>query len=321
LDTLHQQFDAQALSSVAGNVDAAKERLAFADRSMSSARSLVSRPATDQTALVDAVRAAESALGQARTLLDSVDSAASDINRAIAGLPAAITDIQAGIDQANSLLAQPDTPQSAALATARDAATKAADEARNNGTADPLGTFTRLTKADADLDQLLASVHAQREAAERLARALDQAIGTAQSRIKAVSDFIDTRRGSVGPEARTRLAEANRQLQAALATRGGNPNEAVAHANGASTLAAQAQGLANDDVRAAQRSYASQYGGGGSDMGAVLGGIIIGNVLRGGIGGGFGGGYGGGRSMGRPTSYGGASRSSGRSYSGGSGRF
>jgi hypothetical protein len=322
LDTLHQQFDAAALSSVAGNVDAAKERLAFADRNMSSARSLVSRPATDQTALVDAVRAAESALGQARTLLDAVDSAATDINRAIAGLPAAITDIQAGVDQANTLLGQPDTPQSAALTTARDAATKAADEARNNGTADPLGTFTRLTKADADLDQLLASVHAQREAADRLARALDQAIDTAQSRIKAVSDFIDTRRGSIGPEARTRLAEAGRQLDAALAKRGANPNEAVAHANGASTLAAQAQGLANDDVRAAQRSYTSQYGGGGgSDMGAVLGGIIIGNVLRGGLGGGFGGGYGGGRSMGRPTSYGGASRSSGRSYSGGSGRF
>jgi uncharacterized membrane protein YgcG len=318
LDTLHQQFDAHALSSVAGNVDAAKERLAFADRSISSARGLVSRPATDQTALVDAVRAAESALGQARTLLDAVDGAASDINRAIAGLPAAITDIQAGIDQANTFLAQPDTGQSPALTTACYAATKAADEARNNGTADPLGTFTRLTKADADLDQLLASVHEQRDAAERLARALDQAIDTAQSRIKAVSDFIDTRRGSIGPEARTRLAEANRQLEAALAKRDGNPNEAVAHANGASTLAAQAQGLANDDVRAAQRSYASQYGGGGgSDMGAVLGGIIIGNVLRGG----FSGGYGGGRSMGRPTSYGGASRSSGRSYSGGSGRF
>ncbi len=322
LDTLHQQFDAAALSSVAGNVDAAKERLAFADRNMTSARSLVSRPATDQTALVDAVRAAESALGQARTLLDAVDSAASDINRAIAGLPAAITDINNGISQATTLLNDPSTPQPAELKAARDAAATAAADASANGKADPLGTFTRLTKADADLDQLLASVHAQREAAERLARALDQAIDTAQSRIKAVSDFIDTRRGSIGPEARTRLAEAGRQLDAALAKRGQNPNEAVAHANGASTLAAQAQGLANDDVRAAQRSYTSQYGGGGgSDMGAVLGGIIIGNVLRGGLGGGFGGGYGGGRSMGRPTSYGGASRSSGRSYSGGSGRF
>lgn len=321
LDNLHTQFDASALASVETNVDTAKERLAFADSNITTARGLVSRPATDQTALVDAVRSAESALDQARTLLDAVDSAASDINRALAGLPAAITDIQAGIDQANSLLAQAGTPQADKLGAARDAAKKAADEATANGKADPLGTFTRLTKADAELDQLLAGVHEQQEAAERLARALEQALFTAQSRIKAVSDFIETRRGSIGPEARTRLAEAQRQLQAAEAKRAQNPNEAVAHANGASTLAAQAQGLANDDVRAAQRSYTSQYGGGGgSDMGAVLGGILIGNILRGG-GGGFGGGYGGGRSMGRPTSYGGSSHSSGRSYSGGGGRF
>ncbi|MEN3225879.1 TPM domain-containing protein [Mycolicibacterium porcinum] len=321
LDNLHTQFDASALASVETNVDTAKERLAFADSNITTARGLISRPATDQTALVDAVRSAESALDQARTLLDAVDSAASDINRALAGLPAAITDIQAGIDQANSLLAQAGTPQADKLGAARDAAKKAADEATANGKADPLGTFTRLTKADAELDQLLAGVHEQQEAAERLARALEQALFTAQSRIKAVSDFIETRRGSIGPEARTRLAEAQRQLQAAEAKRAQNPNEAVAHANGASTLAAQAQGLANDDVRAAQRSYTSQYGGGGgSDMGAVLGGILIGNILRGG-GGGFGGGYGGGRSMGRPTSYGGSSHSSGRSYSGGGGRF
>ncbi len=328
LENLHTQFDAAALTSVATNVETAKERLAFADRSITTARSLVSRPATDQTALVDAVRSAESALDQTRTLLDAVDSAASDINRALADLPAAITDIQAGIDQANSLLGQPGTPQADKLGAARDAAKKAADDATANGKADPLGTFTRLTKADAQLDQLLAGVHEQQEAAERLARALEQALFTAQSRIKAVSDFIETRRGSIGPEARTRLAEAQRQLQAAEAKRAGNPNEAVAHANGASTLAAQAQGLANDDVRAAQRSYTTQYGGGGgSDMGAVLGGILIGNVLRGGggfgggFGGGYGGGWGGGRSMGRPTSYGGASHSSGRSYGGGGGRF
>ncbi len=34
-------------------------------------------------------------------------------------------------------------------------------------------------------------------------------------KVRAVSDYIDTRRGSIGPEARTRLAEAVRQLQAA----------------------------------------------------------------------------------------------------------
>lgn len=324
LDALHQQFAESALSSVAGNIDTAEERLAFADRNISTARGLVARPGDDQTGLIDAIRAAESALGQARALLDAVDSAATDINRAVTDLPAAIADIQQGIEHADTLLQQADTPQAAELTAARDAATKATTEARHNGTADPLGTFTQLTKADADLDRLLDSVTEQRETAERLARSLDQALFTAQSRIKGVSDFIDTRRGSIGPESRTRLAEAGRQLEAAQAKRTSNPSEAIAHANGAATLAAQAQALANDDVRNAQRSYTSQYGGGGSDLGAVIGGILVGNILRGGGYGGYGGwggGWGGGRSMGRPTTYGGSSHSSGRSYSGGGGRF
>ncbi len=78
-----------------------------------------------------------------------------------------------------------------------------------------MGAFTKLTQADAELDRLLASVAEEREAAERLSRAFDQALFAAQSRVRAVSDFIDMRRGSIGPEARTRLAEAVRQLQAA----------------------------------------------------------------------------------------------------------
>ncbi len=41
--------------------------------------------------------------------------------------------------------------------------------------------------------------------AERLNRSFEQALFTAQSRVRAVSDYIDTRRGSIGPEARTRL--------------------------------------------------------------------------------------------------------------------
>jgi len=332
LAALHSQFSATALSSVADNVDTAKQRLAFADQNISTGRSLVARPAADQTGLIDSIRAGESALGQARKLLDAVDSAATDINRAVATLPSAIADIQAGIDQAQAQLHRPNTPQSAALTAARGAAVKAIAEAKSDGNTDPLGTFTQLTRADADLDQLLDSITEQREAAERLARALSQALHTAQSRTKAVSDFIDTRRGSIGPEARTRLSEAERQLQAAQDKRTSNQAEAIAHANGAAVLAAQAQTLANKDVRAAQRSYASGYRGiggyggyrgrrGGSDMGAVLGGILIGSVLRGGFGGGWGGGFGGGRGMGRPTSYGGSSHSSGRSYSGGGGRF
>ncbi|HEX9499339.1 MAG TPA: TPM domain-containing protein [Mycobacterium sp.] len=318
LAALHKQYSASALASVAGNVETAKQRLAFADQNITNGRTLVTRPAGRQAGLVDSIRAAESALGQARTLLDAIDSAGTDINRAIATLPSAIADIQQGISQAGTLLAQGNTPHPTELGAARDAAVKAVADAQSTGPTDPLGAFTELTQADAELDRLLATIAEEREATERLSRAYDQALFTAQSRVKGVSDFIDTRRGSIGPEARTRLAEAVRQLQAAQDKRSVNLNEAIAHANGASMLAAQAQAMANADVRAAQRAYTGQYGNtGGSNMGAVIGGIVIGNILSGALRGGLGGSMGGGWSS---TSFGGSGSSGGWS-GGGGGRF
>ncbi|MCK0173525.1 TPM domain-containing protein [Mycolicibacterium sp. F2034L] len=317
LGGLRNQFAEAALVSVSDNIDEARRRLEFADQNISAARNLVARPADRQTGLVDAIHAAEAALGQARTLLDAVDSAATDISRAVAGLPAAIADTQNGINQAGAQLAQGRLAVATELSDARDAAVAAVAHAQSDGSADPLGSFTRLTKADAELDRLLADVAQERQTVERLTRQYDQALFTAQSQVRAVSDYIDTRRGIVGPEARTRLAEAVRQLQAARDKRDTDLAEAIAHANGAAMLAGQAQSMANSDVVAAQRHYGGPYGGGGGgQMGAVIGGILIGNMLggamRGGFGGGgFGGGFGGG-------GFGGGG---GGGFSGGGGRF
>jgi predicted nucleic acid-binding Zn-ribbon protein len=315
---LHNEFDPDALTSVATNVVAAKDRLAFADKNLTRARDLAAKPVSgEQSGLVDAVQAAESGLGQARALLDAVDSAANDIRHAVATLPSLISNVQAGIERADKQL--PSAQQTKAahireLAAARDAANKALDAARASGSADPLGAFTQLTKADADLNRLLATVAEEQATGERLNRTFEQALFTAQSRIHAVSEYIDTRRGSIGPEARTRLSEANRQLQAALDKRSTDISEAITRANTAATLAAQAQSLADDDVRSAQLAYTGRYGG-GNNMGAMMGGIIIGDMLGGGGfgGGGFGGGWG-------PTSFGGSSGSDG-GFMGGGGRF
>ncbi|MGP4055799.1 TPM domain-containing protein [Mycobacterium sp. 4D054] len=318
LEHLKSQFADTALVSVADNIDEARQRLAFADESIGTARGLVSRPADKQGGLVDAIHAAEAALGQARTLLDAVDSASTDINRAVTGLPAVIADIQNGIKQAGAQLGQGNVAVATELSAARDAAVQAVSHAQSTGSSDPLGAFTQLTQADAELDRLLAEVAQERETIERLSRTFDQALFNAQSRVRAVSDYIDTRRGAIGPEARTRLAEAVRQLQAARDKRETNLNEAIAHANGAAMLAAQAQSLANSDVTAAQRHFNGPYGGGGGgggQMGAVIGGILIGNLLSGALRGGFGGGgFGGGFS-------GGGGFGGGGGFSGGGGRF
>jgi hypothetical protein len=312
LTDLHNDFDPAALATVSGNVTAATERLEFADRSIAAAREVAGKAVTgQQSVLVDTYRSAEAALGQARALLDAVDHAASDIRHAIAEMPAAIVDARAGIDRADGLLTQPQTTKYAhggELRAARDAVARAVEYA-GVGSADPLGAFGQLTKADADLDRLLASIAEEQANEERLHRSYQQALFTADARVRGVSDYIDTRRGVIGPEARTRIAEATRHLQAARDKGATNVTEAIAHANAASKLAAQAQSLANDDARSAQRAYAGRQGGG--NMGAMVGGIIIGDLLSGGMGGGSG--------NWSPTSYGGSAGGSDGGFDGGLG--
>ena len=78
LTELHGEFAESALASVSRNVTAATERLGFAEKAISRGRELAAKPVAGEVGeLVDCVRSAESALQQANTMLDAVDSAAS----------------------------------------------------------------------------------------------------------------------------------------------------------------------------------------------------------------------------------------------------
>ena len=72
--------------------------------------------------------------------------------------------------------------------------------------------------------------------------------------MRQMSDYVAKHRELIGAEAQTRFEEAKRHLAAAHGKQAGNEREAIAHANAASTLAAQAQTLANADVLAAHRT-------------------------------------------------------------------
>lgn len=85
-----------------------------------------------------------------------------------------------------------------------------------------------------------------------------RALSTAETRVRQISDYAAKYRQSVGAEAKSRLDEAKRHLAAAHSSAGGNQHDAIAHANQASTLAAQAQTLANADVQAAHRARGSR---------------------------------------------------------------
>ncbi len=81
-----------------------------------------------------------------------------------------------------------------------------------------------------------------------------QALSTADARLRQISDYVARHRESIGAEAQARLEEAKRHLAAAHGKEARTDTEAIAYANRASTLAAQAQTLANADVLAAHRT-------------------------------------------------------------------
>ncbi|OBB97417.1 YgcG family protein [Mycobacterium sp. 852002-40037_SCH5390672] len=83
---------------------------------------------------------------------------------------------------------------------------------------------------------------------------LPQALSTAEGRLRQISDYIARHRANIGSEAQARLDDAKRHLAAAHGKGTSNDAEAIAYANRASTLAAQAQTLANADVLAAHRT-------------------------------------------------------------------
>jgi uncharacterized membrane protein YgcG len=83
---------------------------------------------------------------------------------------------------------------------------------------------------------------------------LGEALSTAEARLRQISDYVASHGESIGAETQRRFDEAKRHLAAAHGREGTNESEAIAYANRASTLAAQAQTLANADVLAAHRT-------------------------------------------------------------------
>ncbi|QHG83043.1 TPM domain-containing protein [Rhodococcus rhodochrous] len=292
LGQLHSEFPAGALTPVVDNVSLAREEISFAENAIDQGRTAVARPVGEQGDAVRAIREAERALGHAATLLDALDHAAEDIRRAIATLPAAVEDAEQGVADAKQLL-DAGGPE---LVDALKAVQEALDHARAEQHTDPLGSFTRVVEADARLDELRARTRQAKQQAEEMRRRLQQDLSAAQAQVTAAADFIGTRRGVVGAQARTRLSEAQRHLQAAQQAAESDPAAAIQYARSAASLAAQALRSAQNDVQRWNNQHRPPRGGsGGNVAGAVLGGILINSVLNSGRGGGFGGGgFGGG---------------------------
>lgn len=263
---------------VRDNVTMARERIAFAEQTVEQGRSAVAQPVGRQGGAVAAIRGAEAAVAAARRLLDAVDTAETDIAQARAGLPAALAELGRDLESA-ATLTEHGGPE---LAEAMSGARAAWETAETTGEADPLGTFQRAVAADTALDRAVAVAGERELAADQLRRRLEQATAAAQAQVRAAADFIDTRRGGIEATARTRLAEAQRNLARAQQLSDTEPQSALDSAQRAADLATRALHAAQADVRNWQDR---QPISGGSQAGAVLGGILIDSLLRGAAGG------------------------------------
>ncbi|MFH9952881.1 TPM domain-containing protein [Streptomyces roseolus] len=327
LAAMRERYAESAAAPVAGGVEQAKDRLVFATARVNQARQAVD--GGDNGSAAVHVRAAEGAVDQAARLIEAVDRRARELDEAAGRLPGALTETDADLAEARGLLEG--TAEGASTGDLRgriaraEAVAAEVRRARESGRYDPLDALRRVEEADAALDGALAGAR-ERESGDARARTLlEQALLTARAELGAASDYVQTHRGAVGSEARTRLAEAQRRLEGARALAADEPQAALAEAQRADALARRAQELAEQDVR----RYGNPNGlggvagsGGGGLGGAVLGGIILGGLFGGGSGrggGGFGGGgFGGGGLGGGPGSFGGGGT---RGRRGGGGRF
>ncbi|MGW0638814.1 TPM domain-containing protein [Nocardia salmonicida] len=302
LARLLSTYPPSVIAPIHDNVRMAKERITFAETNIDNARTALAQPVGQQGGAVAAIRAAEGAIGQARTLLDAVDQAATNIQQARDGLPAALDELRADLTSAANLteFGGPD------LAAAVSSATAALNTP--NADSDPLGAFHNAVTADAELDRAIAAASDRKLAVEDLRRRLDRTLTDAAARIDAASSFITTRRGGVDAEARTRLSEAQRHLDEARRLAAGDPERALVSAQTAADLGGRAMQQAQASVQAWETRQ--PMSGGGSQTGAVLGGILLNELLRGAMSGGsHRGGYGGSGGGYRPGSYGGSSGS------------
>ncbi len=323
ITALRARYAATALISVADDVEQARALLDNARSELDEARSALQSPTP--SAAVVSLRTAEDATAQADQLLDGLWRLETELDEAGAAITTARIETEKDLAEARSLLASGDAGSLAPLVARAEAALAAADAALSptNGTLpDPLTALRQLTDGDLALDEALGSAREAHARAQHIERNLDQAMLTAQSSLAAAGDFIRTRRGAVGSQARTRLAEGERHLDQAMSLVATDPATALRAAQQAGALGQQALQYAHSDVgEGIGGGYGNQggsrgrgYGGGG---GPDLGSLILGGILFGGGrgGGGFGGGGGGRRSTG---SFGG---SGSRGRRGGGGRF
>ena len=248
LERLRADFDAALVASLDSVIADATTLLTTATNEADVAASAVSPSGVN--AVAERLSDAEGAVSRAALRLDAIDARAQQLDGAVIALEALVTASADDLAEARAQRdAAPGPDESAAIGSAIVAVETAvaAVSPRN-----PASSLDALGSAIASLDNALASARNQKERLEHARAALGGTLASVESQLSEVRAFVTVGGRRVGADARTRLAEAERELASATIP-GADPVEALDAARRAVTHVRDADALARFDAQKAGR--------------------------------------------------------------------
>ena len=246
LSRLALSYSASALAPISGNVARARTCL---ESALSSADAAATRLGEASALPVgEQLQAAVRSVFQATQLLDAIETGEDQLHRGFANLQEALDAATKQIDEARALRdGHEESDSSASLNQAiTHAASVHASLREPERTSDPAKDLVTLEAAMNGLDSIRSDARNRQLRLDNARTALAGALLTARSQITVTRDFVAAHRERVKAAARTRLAEAERQL--ALAAAESDPVAALDTARRAMTLATDSDALARYDT-------------------------------------------------------------------------
>ena len=263
LATLRADYVDSAIASIADNLERVgreqEKATAAADRAQAllgtggadgsgaatTPRGQEAAPGAASESATDLIRAAGDHAYRAGQFLDAIDTLRDELGKAADAVTALRESTRTNLAEARALRdAPPDADASAAIGHAIETVEHAL--ATHKLLTDPLATLEILRAANAELDASMAGARNQQRRLDGARTALVGALVGARSQLATTRDYITTRRGGVGAEARTRLAEAERLLTMAEAQ--SDPVAALDLARSSATYSRDADALARYDL-------------------------------------------------------------------------
>ena len=217
------RYAESAWRPVAGNIEEVEKGLSGARTAVTVASAAMARD--DRPEVAVATREALEGVTGSTELLDAIDRVAATITEAERQLPAELAEAERDLRETRSVRTEvgPGDATLDARIGQVEVALEAAHRASTAEPADPVEALRLATEAHRLADAALLATRDAAAARDRLESAAESSIRTATVEHDRAAAFIASRRPGVGEGARTRLAEAQRNLEAATAALAGDP--------------------------------------------------------------------------------------------------